>query len=55
LDIEYSYVQGEQNGQKMGKKGGKREQAAVKNVNELLVVDINADSRCGGDTWIGDR
>jgi carbamoylphosphate synthase large subunit len=40
---------------KMGKKGGKRNQVAVNNVDELLVVDINADLRCGGDTWISDR
>jgi hypothetical protein len=42
-------------GKKMEKKGGKREQVASNNIDELFVVDINADSRCGGDMWIGDR
>jgi hypothetical protein len=42
-------------GKKTNRKNGKCKQVVLDNVDELVVVDINADCRCCGDAWIGDR
>jgi len=37
------------------KKNRKGKQDSSDDDDGLLAVDIDADSRCGGDTWICDR